>query len=84
MARGINKIKNIIGSLMNILHLDCMTLNGDSPLSFQIHIIQNLCLSLSFGDGFSGLQQPVGQSAFAVVDMGNDTEITDILHSLQR
>jgi hypothetical protein len=40
-----------------------------------------LRLQVLLADGFGILQQTVGQSAFAVVNVGNDAEISDILHS---
>ena len=81
MARGINKIKNIIGSLMNILHLDCMTLNGDSPFPLDVHAVENLVPELTGLDNVDVLDQPVGEGRLAVIDVGDNAEITDLFHN---
>ena len=54
-------------------------LDGDAPLLFQLHVIQNLGFHLPLGDGGGGLQKAVGQGALAVVDVGDDAEVADIL-----
>ena len=47
-------------------------------LALQIHVVQHLLLHVAVGDGAGDLQQPVGQGALAVVDMGDDAEIADV------
>ncbi len=54
-------------------------LNGDPPLLFQVHIVQNLGFHLPLGDRGGGLQKAVRQGAFSVVDVGDDAEITNVL-----
>ena len=53
-------------------------LDGDAPLPLQVHVVQQLALHLPGGDGVALLQQPVRQRGLAVVDMGNDAEISDV------
>ena len=65
---------------MLVHHLNGVALDGDSSLTFKIHIIQSLLLQPSFIYSTSSLQQSVGQGTFPVVDVGNNAEITDILH----
>jgi hypothetical protein len=67
---------------MDMLHLDGVALDCDSPLPFQVHVIQNLGLQFPIGKGMGSLQQTVGQCALTMVDMGNDTEITDMGNGL--
>jgi hypothetical protein len=54
--------------------------DGDPLLPFEVHIIQHLVHHISFADGIGGLKQSVGQCTFAVVDMRDDAEITDMFH----
>ena len=51
--------------------------NGNSPLPLQFHIVQHLCLHLPAGKCSRHLNDPVCQRGFAVVNMGDDTEITN-------
>ena len=61
-----------------VFHLDCMALNGDATLLFKVHIIKHL--PLRHGNSLRVFQQTVCQSALPVVDMGNDAEVSDVLH----
>ena len=77
VSRSVNQVQDILLALVHILHLDGMALDGDTSLLFQIHIIQHL--SFGYLDGIGELQQAVGQSRFAMIDMGYDTKVTYIL-----
>ena len=53
-------------------------LDGDAPLPLQVHVVQQLALHLPGGNGVALLQQPVRQRGLAVVNMGNDAEVSDV------
>ena len=65
---------------MLVIDLNGVTFNGNSFLSFQVHIIQHLVHHISFADGVGRLQKAVSQGGFAVVNMSDDAKITDVLH----
>ena len=52
-------------------------LDRDAALTFEVHVVEDLLLEVALGDSPGDLQQPVGQGAFAVVDVGDDREIAD-------
>ena len=52
-------------------------LDRDPALTFDIHAVEQLFLHVPVLHGAGGLDQPVGQGGFPVVDMGNDGEIAD-------
>lgn len=83
MAWSIYQVKDIFFALVFIIDLDSMALNSNTLLSFEVHIIKYLVLHISLTDGIGRLQKPVGQGAFTVIDMGDDTKISDVLHVLQ-
>lgn len=83
MAGSINQVERVVLAFKKIFHLNSMALNGDPSLAFEIHTVENLIFLITFANGMSLLQQLVGQSTFAVVNMGDDTKIPDILHGLQ-
>jgi len=65
---------------MFMFHLNGVALDGDAAFPFQFHIIKHLFLKVTIGNGFGDLKQAVGQGAFAMVDMCNDTEIPEVFH----
>ena len=54
-----------------------MGLDGDAAFAFEVHIVEQLGLHIAVGDGPGKLQDAVGQGRFAVVDMGDDGEISN-------
>ena len=54
--------------------------DGDAAFALDVHVIQQLLFHLAGGDGAGLLQDAVGQGGFAVVDVGNDAEIADMIH----
>jgi hypothetical protein len=52
-----------------------------APFPLDIHIIQDLVLKVPFIANAGILNKPVGQGGFAMVDMSNDTEVSDIFHN---
>ena len=80
MTRGVNQVKDIFLAFQGVIHLDCMALNGNTPFSFEIHIIEQLLLHIPAGNSMRSFQQPIRQGTLAMIDMSDDTEIPNILH----
>jgi hypothetical protein len=57
-----------------------MALDRDPLLPFEVHVIEHLVHHFPFANGIRGLQKTVSQGGFAMVDVGDDTEVPDILH----
>ena len=83
VSRSVDKVEHIILPSELILHLDSVALDRDSAFALQIHIIEHLGLHVLGVDGFRIFKQTVGKRRLAVVDMGNDAKIANILHNLQ-
>ena len=80
MTGGINQVEDIVLPVIAVVvEADGPGLDGDPPFPLQIHVVQQLALHLPLGDGGGLLQNPVGQGAFAVVDMGDDAEIANVV-----
>ena len=62
-----------------VIQLDGAGLDGDAALPLQLHGVQNLVGHLPLVDGVALLQQTVCQSGFAVVNMGDDGKISDMV-----
>jgi hypothetical protein len=57
-----------------------LRLDGDAALALDVHRVEHLGLHLAVGQAAAALDQAVGQRALAVVDVGNDGEVADVLH----
>ncbi len=80
VARSVDQVKDIFLTFINIFHLDGVALDGDSLLPLQVHIVQNLRLHIPGGQCLGQFNQPVGKSALSVIDVGDDAEISYVLH----
>ena len=80
MSGSVDKVENVLIAVAVIgVHLDGVALDGNSPFPFQLHIVQDLILHIPLGEGMRHLQQAVGQSGLAVINVGNDAEVADEL-----
>ena len=80
MARRINQVQLIsLAILRLIIQPHGLRLNGDAAFALNIHIIQHLLRHFALAQTAGHLNQAVGQSRFAVVNMGNDGEITNMV-----
>ena len=83
MAGGVDQVEDVLVSILGLVReTDRLALDGDTPFPFDVHGIENLILEFTIGNDSGGLNQPVGQGGLAVVDMGDNAEISDILHRL--
>ena len=79
MARGIDQVQSINFAVLSLVKkMDGTGLDGDAPLPFQVHIVQDLVFHLPLRHGVAQLQQPVRQRGLAVVNMGNDGKVADM------
>jgi len=44
----------------------------------ELHVVEHLVFELPLSDGACPLEEPVGQCALAVVDVGDDEEVADV------
>ena len=49
-----------------------LRLDGDAPLALDIHVVEQLLAHLALGQATGELDQPVGERALPVVDVGDD------------
>ncbi len=59
---------------------DALGLDGDAALALQVHAIEHLSLHFPCIQSPALLDEAVRERGFAVVDVGNDGKIADILH----
>src|SRR6185312_14420558 len=63
--------------LRRVVEAHGLRLDGDAALALDVHRIEHLVVELALRHRPAAQQQPVGQRALAVVDMGDDREIAD-------
>ena len=80
VSGGIDEIQEVFLPVAGIFHLNRMALDGDALLLLQVHVVQNLVFHVALRKGSRQFQKPVGQRAFTVVDMCDDTEVSDSFH----
>ncbi len=79
MAWGVDEVEHVWAILELVRHGDDGGFDGDASLSFEVHGIKELILRLAGGDGAGQLHETVGQGALAVIDMGDDGEVSDVV-----
>ena len=57
-----------------------LRLDGDAALALDVHRVEHLRFHLAITQAAAALDDAIGQRALAVVDVGNDREIADVIH----
>ncbi len=79
MARGIDQIQLVEPPIAGgVIHSNRLSLDCDSPLSLQLHVVEKLSVRLTGADRPGLFQEPVRQGRLAVVDVRNDAEVAHI------
>ncbi|MNT67495.1 hypothetical protein D3C72_2056460 [compost metagenome] len=63
-----------------IIQRHALRFNGDATLALQIHRIEHLRGHFTFGQATANLNDAVGQRRLTVVNVGNNGEISYMLH----
>jgi hypothetical protein len=80
MAWRINQIKLIgLTILRFVAQSNGLRLNCDTTLTLQVELIEELGLHLASLQRACGLKDSIGKCGLTVVDMGDDTEISDFI-----
>jgi hypothetical protein len=66
--------------LGRVFHAGRLQFDCYSPFPFQFHIVKELILHIPDSHCARFLQETVGQGRFAMIDVGDDTEIANVLH----
>ena len=82
VSRSVDEVEDVLLTVQVVLHLNGVALDGDATFLFQVHIVEHL--PLGHGDGLRVLQQSVCQGALPVVDMGNNAEVSNVMHIKSR
>ncbi len=77
VAGRVNQVQLIgLAVARRVTHRNRMGLDGDAAFALQIHRIEQLRLHVARGDGARAMEEPIRQRRLAVVNVGNDAEIS--------
>ena len=80
MARGVDEVELVFDAIEGAVgHVHRLALDGDAALALQLHLVEELRLHVLRADGSGDFEEAVGQGGLAVVDVGDDAEIADVL-----
>ena len=79
MPRRVHQIEHVTSAVVGpVFEANRLRLDGNAALALQFHAVEHLLAHLARLEPAAGLDQPVGQGRFAVIDMGDDREIADL------
>ena len=67
------------------MYVECrgLRLDRDAALALDVHRVEHLRLHLAVAQAAAALDQTIGQRRLAVVDVGDDGKIADLIHALR-
>ena len=78
VAGGVHEVEGVGEPVLGgVVQAHRLRLDGDPALLLDVHVIKHLRAHLARGEAARALDQPVGEGRLAMVDVGNDREITD-------
>jgi len=84
MARRIDKVQMIFFAVFcRIVEGAVLAFDGDAALALDVHIVKDLIAELPVIGEPGMLYKPVGKGRFAMVDMGDNAEIANLLHTVR-
>ena len=81
VPRRVNQVE-LVDLAVARLVLQCggLRLDGDAAFTLDVHRVKNLRFHFAVAKPATALDDAVGQGALAVIDVGNDGEVADVLH----
>ncbi len=80
MAGRVHQIEDVVLPVLRpVVEAHGLRLDGDAALALDVHGVEHLLDHLTRGEGSGLLDQPVGEGRLAVVDMGDNREVADIV-----
>ena len=85
MSGRVDQVENILLAVGCAIHrAGRLALDCDTALPLELHRVQNLILHLPLGEQARLLDDAIGERGFSVVNVGNDTKVSDMLSVVSR
>ena len=84
MPRRVDEVELVDLSVLGLV-FECCRLGFDrnAALAFKIHAVEDLFAHFAVGKTAAALNESIGQGGFAVVDVGDDRKVSNVLHRLK-
>ena len=80
MTGGVDQVEYIFFTIIGMINqTHRLRLDRDAALPFEVHVVQHLVLHFPLGQKACFLDDAVRQRGFTMVDMRDDTEISDMI-----
>jgi hypothetical protein len=80
VAGGIDQVDLVfLIVLRRVIHAHCGGFDRDAFFALEVHVVEHLRGHITVGDGACQLQQAVCERGFAVVYMGDNAEVADMV-----
>lgn len=78
----VDQIQQIVRAICSaIIERYRVTFDRDASLTLDVHRVEHLLVQIALRDAITRLNQTVSQSRLAMIDVGNDAEISNVFHS---
>ena len=79
VARRVDEVELIGFAIVGgVVHANSLAFDGDAAFALDVHAVKQLGLHVAMRHGAGHLQNAVGECGLAVVDMGDDAEVSDM------
>ena len=81
VAGGVDQVKDVgLAVFGTVVQANRTCLDGDATFPFDVHVVQNLVLHVTFCHRVGLFQNAVSKGGFSVVDVCDNTKIADVIH----
>jgi len=78
---GVDQVElEVLSGPTGVRQGDGVALDGNAPFTLEIHSVQDLVPKIPGAYETGMLDETIGQGGFAVIDVGNDAEVTGLAH----
>ena len=85
MAGGVDQVEAVDAAVARrVLQRRGLRLDRDAALALDVHRVEHLRFHFPVAEAAAALDQAIGQRRFAVVDVGDDRKIADLIHAERR
>src|SRR5262249_53435316 len=79
VARRIDKVQLVLLTIVRVVDRNRMHADGNTALPLEVHGVADLVAEFALRDSPGFQQELIGQGALAMIDVGDDAEVSDIL-----
>ena len=83
MTRRIDQVQQVILSIRRtVIQRDRIAFYRNAPFPLDIHRIEHLIVKVPLGNAPASLNQPISKRRLAMIDMGDNAKISNMIHAM--